>query len=97
MEQRDDTDGHDASTDATGPVIENRPDYARADLERPDRMARVGEAPEPDFATKDIDPAGPDPMPPGTPNFATKDIDPSEPDPIPPGTPNYATKDENLD
>ena len=32
-----------------------RPDFSRTDLQRPERMAGIGEAPEPNFATKDID------------------------------------------
>ena len=32
-----------------------RPDFSRTDLQRPERMANIGEAPEPNFATKDID------------------------------------------
>ena len=36
-----------------------RPDFSRTDLQRPERMARIGEAPEPNFATKDIDLARP--------------------------------------
>src|SRR6478752_7865927 len=31
-----------------------RPDFSRTDLQRPERMAGIGEAPEPNFATKDI-------------------------------------------
>lgn len=30
------------------------PDFSRTDLQRPERMARIGEAPEPNFATKNI-------------------------------------------
>jgi hypothetical protein len=70
-----------------------RPDFARGDREREEQMAEVD---EPNFATKDIDPAEPDPIPPGTPSFATTDIDPGEVDPIDPDRPNYATRDQQL-
>lgn len=36
-----------------------RPDFSRTDLQRPERMALIGEAPDPNFATKDIDLAHP--------------------------------------
>ncbi len=70
-----------------------RPDYARDDLERDEQLAEVR---EPNFATTDIDPNEPDPVPPGTPSFATTDIDPAEADPVDPARANYSTKDQNL-
>jgi hypothetical protein len=72
------------------------PDFARENLNRDGRLAEVGEVEEPNFATTDIDPAEPDPIPAGTPNFATTDIDPDEADPIDPDRPNFATKDQQL-
>lgn len=70
------------------------PDFARDDLERDERLAELD---EPNFATRDIDPAEPDPIPAGRPSFATTDIDPDEVDPIDPDQPNYATKDQPLE
>lgn len=89
MRHRDD-DEPDTATTNPGAV---RPDYARDDLERNEQPAELR---EPNFATTDIDPAEPDPVPPGAPSFATTDIDPAEPDPVDPGQPNYATKDQDL-
>lgn len=97
MKHRDDPAGQgDAAAERHTPNPETRPDFAREGLERPERMAEVGEDPEPNFATKDIDPGEVGPIPPGTPNFATRDIDPAEADPIPPGRPDYSTKDQDL-
>ena len=70
-----------------------RPDYAREDVDPDARTGPAGEAPEPTFATKDISPDEPDPIPPGTPNFATHDIDPAAPDPVDPDRPSFATRD----
>jgi hypothetical protein len=72
------------------------PDYARGSLDREGRSAQVGEAGEPNFATTDIDPGEPDPIPPGTPSFATKDIDPDAPDAVDPDRPSFATRDQQL-
>lgn len=73
-----------------------QPDYARGRLDREGRPTESGEVGEPNFATTDIDPAEPDPIPAGTPNFATTNIDPAEADPIDPNRPNFATRDQDL-
>jgi hypothetical protein len=73
-----------------------QPDFARGRLDREGRPAEMGEVGEPNFATTDIDPGEPDPIPPGTPSYATKDIDPDEPDPIDPDRPSFATRDQQL-
>lgn len=95
MKHRDGSSGSVAGADerGTGAV---EPDFARENLNRDGRLAEVGEVEEPNFATTDIDPAEPDPIPAGTPNFATTDIDPHEADPVDPDRPNFATKDQQL-
>jgi hypothetical protein len=96
MKHRDDPAGQGDADDRHTPNPETRPDFARGGLERPERMAEVGEDPEPNFATKDIDPAAAGPIAPGKPSYATTDIDPAAADPIPPGGHDYSTKDQNL-
>ncbi len=91
----------DGSSDPTaGPVERDpadvQPDYAREDRDPAGREVETGELGSPNFATTDIDPGEPDPIPPGTPNFATRDIDPGEPDPIDPTRPTFATRDQDL-
>jgi len=96
MKHPDDNAGQGDAGNRPTPTPGTRPDFARGGLERAERMAEVGEDPEPNFATKDIDPDEADPIPPGTPYYATKDIDPAAADPIPPGGHDFSTKDQDV-
>jgi len=96
MKHRDSAAGQGDPGDRQTPMPDVRPDYTRSGLEDPERMAEMMEDPEPNFATKDIDPAEMDPIPPGTPSYATSNIDPAEPDPVPTSKINYSTKDQKL-